>query len=110
MAEDETLDERANRLARESIKAIAGLHKVKRMAAARNWHCQHCLTMWPCPTVSLMQDAEEAINEAEEEADDTVHHCAFMTHPGSMYVDPEPPEYCTNVVEHDGDLCPEHDD
>ena len=53
MTDDETLDERANRLARESIKAIASLHKVKRMAAARNWHCQHCLTMWPCPTISL---------------------------------------------------------
>lgn len=109
MSDDETLDERANRLAREAIKAVSGLHTVKRMAAARNWHCSHCLTLWPCPTVSLLQDAEEAIGEAEEESDDSVYTCAFVIHPGSMYVDPEPPTYCDNVVEHEGDLCPEHE-
>ena len=109
MADDETLEEHANRLAREAIKQIAGLHKVKRMAAARNWHCQHCLTLWPCPTISILSDAEEAIKEAEEAADDTVYTCAYMIHPGSMYVDPEPPTYCDNVVERDGDFCEEHE-
>jgi hypothetical protein len=63
---EETLDERANRLAREAIKQIADLHTVKQMAAKMNWHCRHCLTMWPCPTISLLSEAEEAINEAEE--------------------------------------------
>ena len=106
-ADDETLDERANRLAREAIKQIAALHKVKRMAAERNWHCRHCLTMWPCPTVSLLQDAEEAISEAEEEANPEVEHCAYVIHPGSMYVDPEPPTYCENVAVHGG-YCAEH--
>ena len=110
MSDDETLDDAANRLSREAIKQIASLHKVKRMAAVRNWHCQHCLTLWPCPTVSLLQDAEEAISVAEEETDQSVHHCAFMIHPGSMYVDPEPPEYCSNVVDHDGDFCAEHEE
>jgi len=105
---DEELEDRANRLSREAIKAIAGLHKVKRMAAARNWHCQHCLTLWPCPTISILQDAEEAINEAEEAADDTVYTCAYIIHPGSMYVDPEPPEYCSNIVDREGDFCEEH--
>ena len=106
---DETLDERANRLAREAIKQIAGLHKVKRMAAERNWHCVHCLTMWPCPTVSMLQDAEEAISEAEAAADPTVYHCAYVIHPGRMYIDPEPPTYCENVVEGDGNFCAEHE-
>lgn len=105
MTDDETLDERANRLARESIKAIASLHKVKRMAAARNWHCQHCLTMWPCPTISLMQDAEEAISEAEEEQ--SVYRCGFRTHVASLN---GPEEFCENEVEHEGDLCPAHEE
>lgn len=109
MNDDETLDERANRLARQAIKEIASMHKVKRMAAKMNWHCQHCLTLWPCPTVSILQDAEEAINEAEAEADQSDYHCAYMIHPGSMYVDPEPPTYCENIVERDGDFCAEHD-
>lgn len=109
MADEETLDERANRLARQAIKEIAGLHKVKRnVTIQRNWVCQHCLTIWPCPTVSILQDAEEAISEAEEER--SVYHCAFIIHPGSMYVDPEPPTYCDNVVEHDGDFCAEHEE
>ena len=108
MSDDETLDDVANRLAREAIKDIADLHTVKRMAAKMNWHCRHCLTMWPCPTVSLLQDAEEAINLAEEEADESIYTCAYMIHPGSMYVDPEPPTYCDNVVDHDGDFCEEH--
>lgn len=112
MADNETLDERANRLSREAIKAITGLHKVKRMSAQRNWHCQHCLTMWPCPTISIVMDAEDAISAAEEEAeedeDHTLYTCAYIIHPGSMYVDPEPPTYCDNVVDHEGDFCSEH--
>ena len=105
--EYETVNYRANRLAREAIKQVSALHTVKRMAAARNWHCSHCLTLWPCPTVVLIQDAEEAISEAEEEA--TEHHCAFIVHPGSMYIDPEPPTYCDNVVDNEGDYCAEHE-
>jgi hypothetical protein len=32
-----------------------------------------------------------------------------MTHPGSRYVDPEPPSYCEIEVEEEGDFCEEHE-
>lgn len=104
---EETLDGRANRLAREAVKAVARLHKVAKMAAKRNWHCSHCLGAWPCLTVSAIADAEEAINEAEEEANREVYHCGFRTYAASIN---GPAEYCENEVEHEGDLCPVHEE
>lgn len=41
-------------------------------------------------------------------AENEIHTCAQMTHPGSMHVDPEPAEYCETEVENEGDLCPAH--
>jgi hypothetical protein len=62
----DTLDERANTLAREAIKAVAELHAVRKMASPRNWHCSEDLQPWPCATVTIISEAEEAISEAEE--------------------------------------------
>jgi hypothetical protein len=57
----------ADRLAREAIKAVAGLHTMNKMAARRNWHCRHCLTMWPCPTFHFIEEAWTAIRAEEGE-------------------------------------------
>lgn len=36
-------------------------------------------------------------------------YCNVEVRPASMYVDPEPAEYCEAEVENDGDLCPRHE-
>ena len=38
-----------------------------------------------------------------------VFYCGVETRAASWYVDPEPAEYCTAVVENDGDPCPRHE-
>lgn len=51
--------------------------------------------------------------ECSEDAGESVEHqrytCGAMTFPGRRYVDPEPPEYCEEEVEQEGDLCPRHE-
>lgn len=55
--------------------------------------------------VNLIQSAVkgEWVKETE------VFTCGALTHPGSMYVDPTPPEYCETPVEHEGDVCSKHE-
>lgn len=36
-------------------------------------------------------------------------HCSVETRAASMYVDPEPAEFCENEVETEGDQCGLHD-
>lgn len=66
----ETLDQKADRLARAAVKALSDQHVVSHP----RWHqdpcrtCYHCGLLWPCPTVRILSAAEEAISEAETEA------------------------------------------
>ena len=39
-----------------------------------------------------------------------IYLCPVQTIAGRMYEDPEPPEFCWNEVENEGDLCAEHED
>ena len=39
-----------------------------------------------------------------------IYYCPVQTFAGRMFEDPEPPGFCWNEVENEGDLCPEHDD
>ena len=37
-------------------------------------------------------------------------YCPAQTFAGHYYIDPEPPEWCENEVENEGDYCPEHEE
>lgn len=38
------------------------------------------------------------------------HFCPAQTFAGSYYIDPEPPSWCDNEVESEGDYCPVHEE
>jgi hypothetical protein len=38
------------------------------------------------------------------------HYCPAQTFAGRYYIDPEPPEYCEEEVENEGDYCPKHEE
>lgn len=42
------------------------------------------------------------------DADEPVYYCGRMTFAGRMQLDPEPPEWCENLVENEGDVCSVH--
>lgn len=60
---------RADRLARAAVKAIADQHNVDDIGTKTTGTtvCT-CGRQWPCETVRLLSEAEEAISEAEDEA------------------------------------------
>jgi hypothetical protein len=68
----ESLIDKANRLAREAVTEIAAGHNPSGTNGA---YCLTCGTRWPCPTVTLVQDAEEAISEAKDVIEQDV--CPF---------------------------------
>ena len=37
-------------------------------------------------------------------------YCPAQTFAGRYYIDPEPPEWCSNEVEQEGDLCDRHNE
>lgn len=112
--EEEHIVAKANRLAREAVKAAAALHNpqsrpypVPTPAIA----CRTCLETWPCKTITVLGEAEEAIGMADEfEAEAmTTHYCGALTRPARMYGDPEPAEYCENEVDAEDQQCSDHD-
>ncbi|AYN58887.1 hypothetical protein PP634_gp61 [Arthrobacter phage Richie] len=38
------------------------------------------------------------------------HYCPAQTFAGRYHIDPEPPEYCENEVEEEGQHCPAHEE
>lgn len=52
---------------------------------------------------AAMVDEPELIEEITE-----VRGCAYVTHRGSRYVDPEPDEHCDNDAEPDEEFCSLH--
>lgn len=108
--EEEHIIAKANRLARDAVKAAAALHNPKpfHYHGGTSTICDICLTVWPCKTISALGEAEEAVGIAEEfEADALrVHTCGALERRATHL---EPAEYCGNEVEHEGEHCPEHD-
>jgi len=39
-----------------------------------------------------------------------VIYCPAQTFAGRYYIDPEPPEWCANEVQNEGDYCPQHEE
>lgn len=105
------LSEAANKLAREAVKAVMARHNIHRDILG-NPKCSECKTTWPCLTVAMLSEADEAISVAEEEEERIAngpYYCGVMTRSARMYENPEPAEYCENEVDHEGELCTKHE-
>lgn len=103
------LNDKAGRIARDAVKVEMARHRPE--TGVIGTFCYHDRHQWPCPTVEALSGAEEAIAEAEEEAERIAsgpYYCGVEVRP-MRYVDPEPAEYCENEVEHEGDLCVAHE-
>lgn len=113
---EETLSNKANRLAREAVKAEIARHSpVMEFGNDGPRHfCVACWNdcgqlMWPCPTVEALSAADEAISEAEEEEERIANgpfYCGVMTYSQTLM---SPAEYCGGEVPNKGDLCAKHD-
>lgn len=112
-----TVTELANKLAREAVKNEMAKHTpyspTKHTTNGVTTYCQKDGNLWPCPIVTEMSEALEAIEVAEEEEQRIAngpYYCGVQTRAARMYEDPEPAEYCEVEVEHEGDTCGAHDD
>jgi len=112
-----TVSELANKLAREAVKHEMAKHTpyspTKHSVNGVTTYCQKDGNLWPCPIVSEMSEALEAIEVAEEEEQRIAngpYYCGVQTRAARMYNDPEPAEYCEVEVEHEDDTCGAHDD
>lgn len=110
---EESLTDRANRLAREAVKLVMSYHNPSPVGPATTV-CTQDGYVWPCPTVADLSEAEEAISvaeEAEERAANGPYYCGVEVRRARLYGEaPEPAEYCENEVDAEGEPCAEHDD
>lgn len=111
---EETLTDKANRLAREAVKREMEKHvsysPQSHTKTGPVIYCKHDGEGWPCRVVSEMDAAEEAISEAEEEEERIAngpYYCGVEVR-AMRYVDPEPAEYCENEVDNEGEHCDKH--
>lgn len=112
---EETLTDRANRLAREAVKHVMSYHNpYQEKPESGRVLCSHDDAEWPCDVVNDLSEAEEAISAAEEAEERTAggpYYCTAIIRPARLYGDaPEPEELCGNEVDSDGEPCAEHDE
>ena len=109
---EETLTEKADRLAREAVKREAAKHRPGPGPVSK-LYCRMDAHLWPCSTIQVLSEAEEAITEAEEEESRIANGpylCGYQTRAARMYEDPEPAEHCEAEVDNEGDCCPAHEE
>lgn len=110
--EEESITDKANRLAREAVKVVMAKH-TPHPTAKGGVECGYDGVQWPCYTVQDMGEAEEAISMAEEEEEraSKVHYCGVEVVRARLYGEyPTPAEYCENEVDAEGEPCAEHDE
>lgn len=69
-AKREKDERRADELARKAVKAVMDQHRPNGpyypIGLLAGEYCKGCRDPWPCETVRLLSEAEEAISEAED--------------------------------------------